>query len=149
MGPDKRRMIPAVAPSNAVHNLTYFLESRSREDEQDRPLFTYNPMVLPLDFSVIDSTIISDLSLPESDDVPAYVGVYRVSNFGNCHGPGRGVPKNYQNYLGLALLDRDLNIVQDSATGEYMDVVIDLNRRLFDVGWSPNGRGQIRKTPQQ
>ena len=145
--PDRRRMIPAFAPSNAVHNLTYFLESRNREDEQDRPLFTYNPMLLPLDDSVIDSTIIYDLLLSESDDV-CYVGVYRVSNFGNCHGPGRGVPENFQNYLGLALLDRDLNIIQDSS-GEYMDVVVDMNQQLYDIGWSPNGRGQIRRTPQQ
>lgn len=30
-----------------------------------------------------------------------------------------------------------------------MDVVIDLNQRLYDIGWSPNGRGQIRRIPQQ
>ncbi|KAL7541302.1 hypothetical protein ACHAXR_010795 [Thalassiosira sp. AJA248-18] len=151
--PDRRRMIPTatstgstnnnqyIVPSNAVHNLTYFLESRIRPDEEDRPLFLYNPMILPLDDRLIDGSILSDLSLSEdtNNDV-AYVAVYRASNFGNCHGPGRGVPDTYQNYLGLALLDRDLNIVQDdSNSGEYLDVVIDLNQHLYDMIWTPGG----------
>ena len=50
------------------------------------------------------------------------MALYRVSNFGNRHGPGRGVPDTYRNYLGLALLDRDLNILRDEQ-GDYLDAV--------------------------
>ncbi|KAL9187239.1 hypothetical protein ACHAXT_001342 [Thalassiosira profunda] len=150
--PNRRRMIPTedskyYVPSDAVHNLTYFLEARARPDEEDRPLFIYNPMLLPLDDRVIDRAIISELSSVSAD--VAYVGVYRLSNFANCHGPGRGVPDTYQNYLGLALLDRDLNIVRDATTGEYLDAVIDLNQHMWEVGWSPTGGKRRPKKPKQ
>jgi hypothetical protein len=39
----------------------------------------------------------------EYETTPAYVAVYRVSNFRNCHGAGRGVPETYRNYIGLSL----------------------------------------------
>ena len=57
------------------------------------------------------------------------------------------MPKTYTNYLGLALLDKDLNILRDSGSnnnnhGEYLDVVIDLNQHLHDAKWSPwTGKG--------
>jgi hypothetical protein len=86
--PDRRRMIPNTSPKNgepyvpsdAVKNLEYFLDSRERENEEDQPLYLYNPMLLPLDDKVIDSTILDDLSIDQNH--AAYVGVYRVSNFG-------------------------------------------------------------------
>ena len=170
--PDRRRMIPNnsnnanqhniqwynnsahryTVPTNAVHNLTYFLESRERPDEEDRPLYIYNPMLLPLDSKRMDSSILSNLRLWNDNGKnydAAYIAVYRVSNFGNCHGPGRGVPGTYHNYLGLALLDHDLNILPDMESdtpGEYLDVVIDLNQHLYDIHWKPGG-GIARKKP--
>lgn len=152
--PNRRRMMQSsgnnfTVPLNAVHNLTYFLESRERKDEEDRPLYIYNPMLLPLDNNLIDNTIINDLTFGTRQHDAAYVGVFRVSNFGNCHGPGRGVPETYQNYLGLALLDIDLNIVQDPVSGDFMDVVIDLNQHLHDVKWSPSGRKKMPAKPNQ
>lgn len=128
--PPKRRMISGTyegytIPSDAVTNLTYFLESRVREDEDERPLYLYNPSVLPLYKGNIAGAIIDNLNVKGA----AYIATYRVSNFGNCHGPGRGVPNTYHNYIGIALLDKDLNIIQQD--GEYCDVVIDLNDQLF------------------
>ena len=173
--PNRRRMIPSTlttfdtsnegnineqqlqqyfVPTNAIHNLTYFLEARIRPNEEDRPLYIYNPMVLPLNNKVLNYNILSDLLLGfgEEEDTSvnraAYIAVFRISNFGNCHGPGKGVPETYRNYLGLALLDIDLNIIQDPTSGEYIDVVIDLNEALFDVKWSPwIGRGG--RTPKK
>ncbi|KAL3826907.1 hypothetical protein ACHAXA_005987 [Cyclostephanos tholiformis] len=170
--PIRRRMIPEndrvvdgrviprqryVVPSDAAWNLTYFLESRVRPDEEDRPLYLYNPMLLPLDPRHVGDTILDDLLGKDDDDdedlsPPAYVAVYRVSNFGNCHGPGRGRPGTYRNYLGLTLLDAHLNIVRgrrkerrdiDDGRDAYYstDVVIDLNRHFF-----PRGGGE---TPGQ
>lgn len=128
--PPKRRMVPGTygsytIPQDALTNLTYFLESRVREDEEERPLYLYNPSLLPLNQDKIQSKIVDNLGTVEA----AYIATYRVSNFGNCHGVGRGVPETYRNYLGIALLDNDLNIVQDD--GEYYDVVIDLNAQVF------------------
>ncbi|KAL3803362.1 hypothetical protein HJC23_009326 [Cyclotella cryptica] len=149
--PARRGMIPGTygnftVPSNAVHNLTYFLEARERFDEEDRPLYIYNPNLLPLDYGRIETEIIDDLTYGITNAKVAYVAVYRVSNFGNCHGPGRGVPQTYRNYLGLALLDRDLNIVRDVTNGYYFDVVIDLNQQLFDSGFSPGGKKRAKPT---
>ena len=154
--PNRRRMVVPMnniqhdgyfIPSNAVHNLTYFLEARLRPNEEDRPLYLYNPMVLPLDRNIIGDNILSDLSINDNLGDVAYIAVFRISNFGNCHGPGKGVPDTYRNYIGLALLDYDLNIIQDPISGEYLDVVIDLNEHLFDVKWSPwIGRGGRRPT---
>lgn len=72
-----------------VHNLTYFLESRERPNLDDHPLYIYNPMLLPLNKEIMDETIIRDLTLGEEDSTVAYVAVFRLSNFANCHGPGR------------------------------------------------------------
>lgn len=47
-------------------------------------------------------------------------------------------PDTFRNYLGLALLDRDLNILKDPIEGDYMDVVIDLNLDIFDANWTPS-----------
>ena len=116
-------------------------------------------MVLPLNNKVLNYNILSDLSLGfgeedtsvNNSNRAAYIAVFRISNFGNCHGPGKGVPETYRNYLGLALLDIDLNIIQDPTSGDYIDVVIDLNEALFDVKWSPwIGRGgRTPKTVKQ
>ena len=38
-----------------------------------------------------------------------------LSAFGNCHGIGRGVPETFRSYLGLALLDADLDRAVDAA----------------------------------
>jgi len=144
--PHRRRMIAGTdgVPADAVRNLTYFLESRLRPDEEDRPLYVYNPMLVPLNRKYIDDTILDDLGLlfdyEEYKRPPAYIAVYRVSNFGNCHGPGQGVPESYRNYLGLALLDRDLNIVRTMEDERYTDVVIDLNKQLFKANWTPRGK---------
>mmetsp|Transcript_12671 Transcript_12671/g.25315 ORF Transcript_12671/g.25315 Transcript_12671/m.25315 type:complete len:613 (-) Transcript_12671:314-2152(-) len=119
-----------------VHNLTYFLESRERPNLDDHPLYIYNPMLLPLNKEIMDETIIRDLTLGEEDSTVAYVAVFRLSNFANCHGPGRGVPETFRNYLGIALLDKDLNIVKDRAHGNYLNVIIDVNQDLFDANWN-------------
>ena len=162
--PNRRRMIVDNSsshqnnnnniPSNAIHNLTYFLESRLRPNEEDRPLYIYNPMVLPLDEKVLNENILSDLNLMDNknnnnnndlDAAAAYIGIFRISNFGNCHGPGKGVPETYHNYIGIALLDSNLNIIiqeEDTTTSsgdgrrsEHIDVVIDLNQHLYDIKW--------------
>jgi hypothetical protein len=145
--PSRRRMIAGTdgVPADAVWNLTYFLESRLRPNEEDRPLYVYNPMLVPLNRKYIDDTIIDDLGLlfdyEEYERPPAYIAVYRVSNFGNCHGPGRGVPESIRNYLGLALLDKDLSIVRTTMEDRrYTDVVIDLNKQLFKANWTPRGK---------
>jgi hypothetical protein len=147
--PMKRRMIydervvvdgrRYAVPPDAIRNLTYFLESRIRPDEEDRPLYVYNPMLLPLDPRYVDSSVLNDVLAGGYDDetYPAYVAVYRVSNFANCHGVGRGVPETFRSYLGLALLDVNLRIVRGKERREEngkrysMDVVIDLNRHMF------------------
>lgn len=142
--PASRRMFPIstpekghpTVPHDAASNLAYFLESRNFPVE-DQPLFLYNPMLLPLDEQVLDSAIIGGLSNGLGPNHVAYVGVYRVSNFGNCHGPGRGLPPHYLNYLGLALLDRELNVIRDPVSGEYLDAVIDLNIHLWQKRWTP------------
>lgn len=144
--PDRRRMVIGVdgVPADAVHNLTYFLESRLRPHEEDRPLYVYNPMLLPLNIKYLDDVILDDLYILMEETIddeyempPAYVAAYRVSNFGNCHGPGRGVPDTFRNYLGLALLDQNLNIVRTKDNRRHTDIVIDLNRHLFDAKWPP------------
>ncbi|KAL7441961.1 hypothetical protein ACHAXH_006086 [Discostella pseudostelligera] len=154
--PDRRRMIIIGDHSdhkNKIHNLTYFLEARLSPHEQDRPLYIYNPMILPLNADNLDcDSILKDLGFDEygggGGGDASYIAVYRVSNFGNCHGPGRGAPETYRNYLGIALLDSDLNILprDDEVEGyQYLDIVIDLNRHLSDMGWSPktpDGRGR-------
>ncbi len=89
--PDRRRMIPNTAPQNgepyvplnAVNDLEYFLKSRESEVEEHQPLYLYNPMLVPLDDGVLDSTILDDLSVDQNH--AAYIGVYRVSNFGRLH----------------------------------------------------------------
>ena len=136
-------------PNNNIHNLTYFLEARIRPHEQDRPLYIYNPMLLPLNVDTLDcDSILQDLGMDNKTKVggvgvASYIALYRVSNLGNCHGPGRGVPETYWNYLGIALLDGDLNILpRDTDTDtddeyQYLDIVIDLNKDLSDIGWSP------------
>jgi len=101
---------------------------------------------LSLDHRRIETGIIDDLAHGITHARVAYVAIYRVSNFGNCHGPGRGVPQTYRNYLGLALLDRDLNIVRDARSGNYFDAVIDLNQQLFESGFSPGGKKRAEPT---
>eukprot|EP00956_Cyclotella_meneghiniana_P034144 scaffold101887_cov62-Cyclotella_meneghiniana.AAC.1 len=127
--PAKRRMVAGTynnsytIPSDAVSNLTYFLESRLRENEEERPLYLYNPSLLPL-----TSNMHMDVDVGVS-----YIATYRVSNFGNCHGFGRGVPDTYRNYLGVALLDHELNILKDEKN-VYYEAVIDLNAQLLSKG---------------
>ncbi len=152
--PDNRRMIIVGDHDdhkNKIHNLTYFLEARVRPHEEDRPLYIYNPMILPLNDSILEyDSILKDLGFDEIEGGNAsYIAVYRVSNFGNCHGYGHGVPETYRNYLGVALLDLDLNILHRNRNTDdeyqYLDIVIDLNRHLSDIGWSPmtpEGLGQ-------
>ncbi len=150
--PDHRRMIimgDHDDHKNKIHNLTYFLEARVHPNEEDRPLYIYNPMILPLNDTILEyDTILKDLGFDEGVKA-SYIAVYRVSNFGNCHGTGHGVPETYRNYLGIALLDLDLNILHRNINTDdeyqYLDIVIDLNRHLSDIGWSPKtpeGRGQ-------
>lgn len=119
--PPKRRMVAGTyndytIPPDAVSNLTYFLESRLRDDEEERPLYLYNPALLPLTSNM--------------DVGASYIATYRVSNLGNCHGSGRGVPDTFRNYLGVALLDHELNIVKDGKNVSY-EAVIDLNAQLW------------------
>ena len=173
-------MIPNTTPQNgdpyvpldAVNNLTYFLQSRESEIEEHQPLYLYNPMLVPLDDEVLDSAILDDLSIDQNH--AAYIGVYRVSNFGrslivciafryhflkysqysffsaNCHGPGKGVPKTYANFLGLALLDRELNVVKDPSSGQYLDVVIDINKHLWKARFMPvTKRRRMPPKPKQ
>jgi len=117
-------------------------------------------MILPLNADTLEyDSILKDLGFDEyggggGGGKASYIAVYRVSNFGNCHGPGRGAPETYRNYLGIALLDGDLNILprydddvneSDDDECRYFDIVIDLNRHLSDTGWSPktpDGRGR-------
>ncbi len=66
----------------------------------------------------------------------------------NCHGPGKGVPKTYANYLGLALLDRKLNIIKDPVSGQYVDVVIDMNKHLWEANWDPMKKKKRSKPGQ-
>jgi hypothetical protein len=148
--PAHRRMISDgnYASPTPVNKLAYFLESREEFPEEDRPLYLYNPMLLPLDDQVIDSELINELSSGMQNNV-AYIGVFRVSNFANCFGPGRGVPKTYANFLGLALLDRELNVVRDPVSGEYLDAVIDLNKHLWELKWRPFSFGAFPKKPKQ
>ena len=63
--PSRRRMIAGTdgVPADAVRNLTYFLELRLRPNEEDRLLYVYNPMLVPLNRKYIDDTIIDDLGL--------------------------------------------------------------------------------------
>ena len=68
----------------------------------------------------------------------------------NCHGPGKGLPKTYANYLGIALLDRELNVVKDPSSGQYLDAVIDINKHLWEARFSPvSKRRRIPLTPKQ
>eukprot|EP00986_Skeletonema_menzelii_P007658 scaffold3016_cov146-Skeletonema_menzelii.AAC.14 len=154
--PARRRMIPNITPQNgepyvpldAVNNLTYFLQSRESEIEEHQPLYLYNPMLVPLDDEDLDRTILDDLLIDQNH--AAYIGVYRVSNFANCHGPGKGLPKTYANYLGIALLDRDLNVLKDPSSGQYLDAVIDINKHLWEARFSPvSKRRRIPLTPKQ
>ena len=151
--PERRLSRPSYQfniPPNAVHNLTYFLEARVRDDVEDRPLYLYNPMLLPLDERFLDSSIVKDLSIVrDGAQIVSYIAVFRVSNFGNCFGPGKGVPDTYQNYLGLALLDSDLNIIMQQSTSprSAMDAVIDLNQHLNELRWTPGGISR-RKHPK-
>jgi len=131
--PKRRRMT-----LDQVHNMTYFLEVRELPNVDDQPLYVYNPMLLPLNKNFLDEAIINDLTLGEQDSPIAYVAAFRLSNFANCHGPGRGVPKIFRNYLGLALLDKDLNFVKDPTHGNYLDVMIDVNQDIFEVDWTPS-----------
>ena len=139
--PEKRRMRPGVygnytIPKDAVTNLTYFLQSRLRDDEEERPLYLYNPSLSPL--ALDNGSFVDNLIDGHLQSEAMYIATYRVSNFGNCHGPGRGVPDTYRNYLGIALLDKDLNILQNGA--ESYDAVIDLNAQLFGTK-----RGRIQQ----
>ena len=67
--PDRRRMIIIGDHSdhkNKIHNLTYFLEARLSPHEQDRPLYIYNPMILPLNADNLDcDSILKDLGFDE------------------------------------------------------------------------------------
>ena len=153
--PERRLSRPSYQfniPPNAVQNLTYFLEARVREDVEDRPLYLYNPMLLPLDERFL-SSIVEDLSIVRDGvQIASYIAVFRVSNFGNCFGPGKGVPDTYQNYLGLALLDSDLNIIMQQSTSapSAMDAVIDLNQHLNELRWTPSGiSGRRHPKPKQ
>ena len=141
--PEKRRMRPKVygnysIPADAVTNLTYFLQSRLRDDEEERPLYLYNPSLLPV---TLETNSLVNWMGAHAESKAMYIATYRVSNFGNCHGPGRGVPDTYRNYLGIALLDKDLNILQNGA--EYYDAVIDLNVQLLGTK-----RGKVQQTLQ-
>ncbi len=82
--PKRRRMT-----LDQVHNMTYFLEVRELPNVDEQPLYVYNPMLLPLNRDFLDEAIINDLTLGEQDSPVAYVAAFRLSNFANCHGPGR------------------------------------------------------------
>lgn len=56
-------------------------------------------------------------------DAVRYVAVFRVSNHAHCFGDlGMKSPDVFQNYLGMALLDKNLTIIEGS------DVVMDINQ---------------------
>jgi hypothetical protein len=52
--------------------------------------------------------------------------------------------------LGLALLDRELNVVKDPISGEHLDAVIDINKHLWEARWPPmRKKGRIYPKPKQ
>jgi len=127
-----------------MSSLETFKERRDQKIEDDRPLYFYNPNIFPLyknnvnnnqDKKSVLTKELTDIIVGRevlSDDqarAPYYIGVWRISNFSNCFGPGRGIDfKAYRNYIGIALLDENLQILQGS------DVVIDVNKALDKTG---------------
>lgn len=59
------------------------------------------------------------------------------------------MPSTYANFLGLALLDQELNVVKDPVSGEYLDAVIDINKQLWEVRWTPMRSRRFVKKPKQ
>ena len=78
--------------------------------------------------------------------MPRYVGVYCVSNFGNCQGSRRGLKNTYCKYLGLILINRNLSIVKDSDSRNHYVVAINLNEHLCDIISLPSGGGHPLKS---
>lgn len=59
-------------------------------------------------------------------DAVRYVAIFRVSNHAHCFGDlGLKSPDVFQNYLGIALLDKNLTIIEGS------DVVMDINQAFL------------------
>ena len=116
-------------PKDEVSSFEYFLVSRSRTNIDDQPLYEYNHMLFPLYSSsyYLSEKLLSDLTGKGREgfsdwDIVKYVGVFRVTNHCNCFGAlNIGVAKNFSNYLGVALLDNDLNIISGS------DIVLNIN----------------------
>lgn len=124
--PKKRRY-----PEEMISNRTFFTASRLM-DEDNAFLFEYNPVLFPI-YSTsfrLSEKLLADItgrgSFSEDEaNAVQYVGVFRISNHKNCYGPGIGFPMYYKNYLGLALLDSNLEVIPGT------DVVVDINKYFF------------------
>jgi hypothetical protein len=118
-------------------------KGRDEPEEEDRHLYVYNPDLLPirdLSYELLEQLLPKKVieGATESSIVEAiakkytYLALYRVSNFSGCLGAkmqnGKRNPPAYgiQNYLGIAFVDNNLDIVPDS------DVIININLQVTE-----------------
>ena len=135
--------IPQKRRPKEVNEIKAVRRDRDEPKEEDRKLYVYNPDLLPLrDLShellqqllprkviegATESSIIETIATKYT-----YLALYRVSNFSGCLGArmqnGRKNPPTHglQNYLGIAFVDKNLDIVPDS------DVIINMNLQVTE-----------------
>lgn len=129
-------------PRHLVTNQTAILEGRTTLYEEGlllgandfRPLYMYNPSLLPLthmDPFLREEITGHDVDLKYSGRKAMYLALYRVSTFCNCFGPqGGGPPVHSRNYQGLALLDEHLDMVPNT------DIVVDVSYWIRKLVWN-------------
>lgn len=94
-------------------------EHYSRWDPARDPhaLFVYNPSIIPLSSSA-----------RPSDDDATYLATFRVSSIHSCGFPTYEFWKYPVDYVGLAILDADLQVA--TVGGDALDVIVDINAHL-------------------
>lgn len=114
-------------------------------ERDSRPLYLYNPSLIPL--SHVDSDLRNKISgtdydLQKSQVKAMYLASYRVSTTNACHGNNSPPQTNPMNYLGLALLDEHLDIIQGS------DTVVQMNGYKMQ-NWPQKNRDGTLRYPRQ
>jgi hypothetical protein len=133
--------IPQKRRPKDVNTMTAIRKGRDEPEEEDRPLYVYNPALLSIrDLSyelleqLLPKEVIEGATASSIVEVIAkkytYLALYRVSNFSGClgakmrNGKRNGPAYGIQNYLGIAFVDNNLDMVPDS------DVIINMNLQV-------------------
>ncbi|KAL3916441.1 MAG: hypothetical protein SGILL_005177 [Bacillariaceae sp.] len=136
------KSIPRRFPLEAFENETqYYSLPQHQYPNTALPLVEYNPTIVQLPSDIKEAyrrrTSGSIATMQSTEQRPLYLAAYRVTDQHVCllepqsrylmQGNRWGIGNNHQNYLGLALLDSELQIIEDvtvqtkAALGDFED----------------------------